>query len=349
MYENRAQILEGIFQTAAQSRVWSRLAGIFLACVTAIAAVAGISLVVRMPETGMVLIFLVLFLLARALYRAIFNEVRVKREKKRFLKQDRLMVNGATVIAAEQDRLLYIEDDFTQEDGKPYLIEYPVRFTDRGFSKGERMLVLYDGGMGFQLMRISDELKGIVPQASPLYPLAEKMEEYTCLPHPVAAELDREERRLSEGEKEKYAALYTEVTQRQAVRRFWTGGIGLVAALSLLCILLDSVEDGIPLAQSAPIAAGICAGLAALMCVSLKLGKRKLKRAAHQFETVKEVLFHSCRVDGQSAGVSVYEWIDGRMCREEYEGADVPLRTAYGSRLYKFTDEKGKTVLTVQS
>lgn len=346
LYKNRDQMLEGIYHTASRSKLSHTLAAIFLAGITAIAVSALLIVAFHPSKIVAIVLFLFCFFLFNAVFAAILNTFRINKAKKAFMKQENLMINGATLVGVDAgNQFVYIEDDFLDEKGRPVLIEYPSRVLEISQEdEGKRFLVIYDSDSNFQLVRLNEELKDLVPSSSP-HELTGDWSDHTRIPHPNMANVDREGHALSQGEKEKFADLYVKVVQSVSIRMIKHSLAALAVIAVILCFLLSIAEGGYPLAKTVPIAVGGWVGLVLLLAILLQIGKVNLRRQGRKLAHVKEVVFHSYVIEDNSTTVKVYEWVDGKAVLREYSAGNVAMDTRYGSIIYKFTNEKGKEVL----
>lgn len=257
------------------------------------------------------------------------------------------MINGATLVKIEDnDKFIYIEDDFLDEEGKPILIEYPSRvFEMSPEDVGKRFLVIYDNDSNFQLARLNDELKGLIPGYSSFYPLSSKLDGYFRVPHPNVANIAKTGHELSGAEKEQFADLYVKVAQSIGSR---TRKIGLIIETILflfICFLLSIVDGGYPLEKTLPICAVAWVVMILYGFLLSCIGRIKNKRQGRDLMHVKEVVFHSYSIENSRYEVKVYEWDENRVRVREYPAGKVTPNTVYGSILYKFTNQKGDDIL----
>lgn len=346
LYQNKGQMLQGINWTAARSKLGQVLEGIFLSAFLAIGATVLIAYCVSLSKIPLLIVMFILMAVFYIIYFVITSNLNVKKETKAFLKQQNLMVNGATIVAADGEKwFAYIEDDFVDESGKPIIIEYPAAIGEMSKADvGKRILVMYDGDSRFQLVKLNEELKRLIPEYATGYPLTEAMDTYQSIPHPKLACIEKEGHELSEGEKVSFAKLYVKVVQSVSTQMLKKATIALVFIAIVLCVLLNYAEGGYPLSQTVPIAAAFCVGFPIFLLLVAQLGKVNLRRQA-QFVHVKEVVFHSYIVGQNQMTVHVYEWIDGQVRVCEYSAGNVATNTPYGSVLYKFMNQKGEVVL----
>lgn len=347
LYKNRAQMLEGIYQTASRSKVSHIFIAIFLAVVTMIGGAALAVVVFHAPKVVTIIWSLFCLCLSYAIFLAILNTLRINRRKKAFMKKENLMINGATLVKKEDEGcFLYVEDDFVDASGKPILIEYPSRFLEISQEDlGKRLLVVYDGEYNFQLVKVNDELSGLIPNYSDFYPLTDETESYTRVAHPNIEKVDKVGHEITESERAQFGDLYVRFVQGATFRfvKIWI--VAAVISLGVLCVLLDSVEDGYPIEKTLPIGAAVVVGLLLLMTMSTLLGKWNLGRQGRAFAHVKEVIFHSYVIEEHTISVIVYEWLNGKVQLCTYPAGNVASNTAYGSVLYKFTKPDGTPVL----
>ncbi|MCH5267195.1 MAG: hypothetical protein J1E62_02525 [Lachnospiraceae bacterium] len=349
LYKNRGQMLEGIYQTASKSTLGIIFIVIFLSAIAMLATTIGFFAIFKFKVIKIVLTFSMtfLFFFYYAVFFAILNTIRINKGKKAFFRQNNLMINGATLVKIEADNcFVYIEDDLLDEKGKPILMEYPSRvFEMSAEDEGKRFIVLYDSDSRFQLVRLNEELRGLIPDDSPFYPLTGEYSEYTRLPHPNMANVDKDGHDLTAGEKEKYADLYVKVIRSVSLRTIKIGVIVLAIVAAFICVLLDNLEGGLPLEKTAPIAGLSWGGYTLFILIITTLGKRNLRRQGRKLVHVKEVVFHSYIIGENSTTVKVYEWIDGQVQLCEYSAGNVATETKYGTIIYKFINEKGDAIL----
>lgn len=260
------------------------------------------------------------------------------------MKKESLMINGGTLIKIEAgDRFVYIEDDFLDEKGKPILIEYPSRLWEISQEDaGKRLLVLYDGDFNFQLVRLNDELEGLIPDCSPFYPLTGNLSEYSCVPHPNMENVEKNGHELSGSEKEEFADLYVKVVQ-SIVSRFVKVSIITISVITI--IFSATIEGEYPLKKIIPIGIAVWIGLVLFIFIGILLGKGNLRRQGRKLIYVKEVVFHSYIIENNTIKIKVYEWNEEQIHLCEYPAVNVAADTVYGNVLYKFTNQKGNYVL----
>ena len=288
------------------------------------------------------------FTVPNMLVRKIMNVLSARKEIKAFLKKDNLMINGATIVALDEQNntFSYIEDDFVDSDGKPVIIDYPE--IPAGFTQaaiGKRIIVMYDSDTSFQLMKINAELNHLIMAYSTNYPLELPIEAYTHVPHPNAIGIDYQGHVPSQQEKEKYANKYVTVTQKDAFKVIKICGPIIFIGVMFLSVMLGITEDC--LSKSLLIGLLICAGFTAFILLMRMIGKVNLKKVA-QFTYVQDVIFHSNVIHQQGKYVSqslyVYEWKNEKFELVEYQNGAVAGNTPYGSVLTKFINNKNVAI-----
>lgn len=346
LYKNRKQMMDGIYWTATRSKLSHVFAGIVFSTAVMCAGIVWAAVTFEVTKFGLTLWMLLSFAVSYIIFFVITSNISVKKEMKAFLKQKNLMVNGATIVeVGEKDTFAYIEDDVLDEDGKPLIIDYPSCLNElTGEDVGKRILVMYDDDSNFQLVRLNDELKGLISGYSSDYPLADEISEYIRVPHPNMIKVEKTEHELSERERASFADLYVKIVQGEALRMAKISGAVLFISGIVLCGLLSVVEGGYPLSQTVPIAAIGFVALWLFFWLMSCIGKVNLKRQG-QFTQVKEIVFHSYTISKNSSLVRVYEWMDGQIQTREYPAGNVFTRTPYGMIMYKFTNLKGEEVL----
>lgn len=350
LYKNRKQMLKGIFETSSRSKLAPVFVSLFISIMlTFVLIFLFVSLLgneFQVTEAKIKGWIWILFFVCQIFVSAIMNAIRVKNEAKHFIKRNNIMINGATIVAVDSaDRFSYIEDDARDEDGKPIIMDYPSCAYDiMPENIGNRIIILYSSDSNFQLVKINDDLKKMIPTDTSDYPLTEELNSYIRVPHPNMVKIDKEGHDISENEKDSYADWYTKAVQGVSLKMFKAFGIVFVVSVLVICILLSIVEGGYPLSKSLPIGFAVLGGLTLFMWLMLRIGKVNIRRQG-QFTYVKEVVFHSYSFQNNVAKVKVYEWNQGQMQTCEYPAGNVAVKTEYGSVLYKFTDRKGKYML----
>lgn len=344
LLKNHNCLLTGIEKLRTGNSIVRVLGCFFVGMIIGIAGCAGL-VSLDAPEWLMWTWFGVsVFILPRIL-SAILGSLKAKKRSKAFLKKEQILINGATVVGInEEERLFsYVEDDFADENGKPIILDYPALSKELLQGTVNRLLVMYDGPDSFQLMAVNEELKPLIPSASNFDLESMDLTECKHLPHPNALHIAYEERDLTEGEKETFAEAHVKNTRADAMRVMKICSVVLVVAALVLCVALGYTEKE-PV-KYLPYGVFGCVGIIVFLYLASLLGKKNLKRQA-RFDAVKEVVFHSylMKQTGQTvlAVGYVYEWVVDHFEVVPYQNANMSMKTAYGTVLYKLTNEKGK-------
>ena len=343
LLENRSCILTGIEKLRTSNSV-GRILGCFM--VGMVLAIAGCAWIVSLgaPEWLIWVWFFFAIAVPPKILGAVLGNLKAKKRAKAFLNKGQIMINGATVIAfdGEEKRFAYVEDDFADENGKPIILDYPALSKELLQGTINRLLVVYDGPDSFQLMAVNDALKPLIPSASNFDLELMDLTECKHIPHPNALQLAYEERDLTEGEKEKFADAHVKNMRADAMKVLKICSAVIVVATLVLCGVWGYMEDEL----ATYLLYGVlgCIGLFVFLYLVSLLGKKNLRRQA-KFETVKEVVFHSYLMSqaGQTviAVGYVYEWVVDHFEIVPYQNANMATKTAYGTVLYKLTNEKG--------
>lgn len=343
---NKEQMLTGIYRTAARSKYSHTIITLILSLFIMIAGVAWVVTAFNVTGSAVTLFALLFLGLSNLIISRILNALRVKRVAGKFLKQENLMLNGATLIEVEEgDHFSYIEDDFLDENGNPIIIDYPSCPSDiTAADAGKRILIMYASDSNFQLVRLNEELRGLIPDTSAAYPLAEKPEQYTHVPHPNMLQIPKTEHKLSPREQEEFADWYVKSVQGASFKVMKICSIILLVCAAILCTVLHVTTEEYPLSKTLPICAAIIVGLAVLFWLLSRLGKVNIRRQAH-FVAMEKVVFHSYAIEDRIVKIYVYEWNYGRARLCEYPAGNVSASTAYGSIIYKFTNANGDYTL----
>lgn len=344
LLENRSCILTGIEKLRTGNSI-VRVLGCFM--VGLVLAIAGCVWIVSLgaPEWLVWVWFFFAIAVPPKILGAIIGNLKAKKRAKSFLNKGQILINGATVIAIDEEekRFAYVEDDFADENGKPIILDYPALSKELLQGTINRLLVVYDGPDSFQLMAVNDALKPLIPSASNFDLELMDLTECKHVPHPNALRIAYEERDLTEGEKETFVEAHVKNMRADAMKVMKICSVVLVVAALVLCVALGYTEEE-PV-KYLPYGVLGCVGIIVFLYLVSLLGKKNLKRQA-RFDAVKEVVFHSYLMSqaGQTviAVGYVYEWVVDHFEVVPYQNANMSMKTAYGAILYKLTNEKGK-------
>ena len=230
----------------------------------------------------------------------------------------------------------------SDENGKPIIIDYPsTSYEVEDNEVGKRMLVMYGDEGDFQLVKVNEALKGLIPSYSQDYPLAGQMEEYVRVLHPNMLRIEKEAKILNDAERAEYAKLSVKIIQGEAFGVVKKAYIALFFIVGLLISLLHFVEDGVSIETTLPYAILGYVGLGVLFLLMSFIGRFNIRRQC-QFETMQEVVFHSYVIENNVAKVMVYEWENGCAQKKEYFAGHVSPKTKYGTIIYKFLAKEDK-------
>lgn len=344
--KNKKQMLQGINWTSRNGS-WGVMAIVYIVPIfIAFAVMAPFMIMFDLHWIIIGIGLTVVDFISSAIIWLIINSIRSKKETKAFLSQKNLSVNGATVVEVSGvARFAYIEDDVYDENGKPIIIEYPSTSSEIEEKEvGKRLIVMYDDAGNYQLLKMNDELKGLIPSYSTDYPLAGLPEEYVRVSHPNMLCIEKEGKDLTDAERAEYANLYVKIVQGMSLGIAKKAYVALFFIGALMVILLNYVDDGVPFETSLPYAILGYFGLGVFFGLAFLLGRVNIKRQG-QFVHKQEVIFRSYDIEKNVATVQVYEWENGRPQEKSYPAGNVSTKTKYGSIIYKFTNKKGKVVL----
>lgn len=347
LLKNKKQMLQGINKTTGSDGVGMTVVIYVVPIFIAFAVMGPFMVMYDLPWIVNGIGLTVVDFISTVILHLIFKSVRVKKETKAFLSQKNLSVNGATVVEVKgTEGFAYIEDDVYDENGKPIIIEYPSNGKEIEENEvGRRLIVMYDDGGSYQLIRMNDELRTLIPSYTADYPLAGYLEDYMRVPHPNMVRIEKEGRDLTDAEKKEYADLYVKAVQGGAVSLLKKAYIALFFIVGILLTLLNYVEDGIPFETSLPYAIIGYLGLGALFALAFMFGRWNIRRQG-QFTYKQDVLFHSYKMESNYVVViTVYEWENGKPQKKVYNAGNVSAKTKFGTIIYKFKNKKGKDVL----
>lgn len=346
LLKNKKQMLQGINWTSRHGS-WGVKAIVGVVPVfIAVAAMAPFLIKYDLPWLVIVVCLMVIDFIASIILWLIINSIRAKKATKAFLSQKNLSVNGATVVeVGGVDRFAYIEDDVYDNNGKPIIIDYPsTSYEIEENEVGKRLLIMYDDNGNYQLVKVNDELKGLIPAYSQDYPLTEPIEAYVRVPHPNMLCIEKEEKILTDAEQAEYAKLSVKIIQGAAFGVAKKAYVALFFIGAILVTLLHFVENGIPFETSLPYAIPGYVGLGVFFLLMSFVGRFNIRRQS-QYVSMQEVIFHSYTIENNTAKVTVYEWENGLPQKKEYFAGNVSTKTKYGTIIYKFLTKKGKCSL----
>ncbi|MCI8408090.1 MAG: hypothetical protein HFJ09_02305 [Lachnospiraceae bacterium] len=113
-------------------------------------------------------------------------------------------INGGTVLNYTENIpdgvfLLFVEDDFVDSTGNPYIIKYPV-YHMKNIKPEDRIILLYfDTGEFFPIC-VNEQTKGMISMENPSYFEHVDWNSCICLPHPNVEKIDQTARKMSKGE-----------------------------------------------------------------------------------------------------------------------------------------------------
>ncbi|MBQ9983570.1 MAG: hypothetical protein IJP29_03190 [Lachnospiraceae bacterium] len=275
------------------------------------------------------------------------NEQQIINEKpiKDFFDGDNLVINGATIVEVDAGKFSYIEDDRRTESGNYIIIDNPENTSDMTQSNvGDRILVVYNEDFHFQLMKLNEELKGLVSEEGVNCTSEQELSQCMRVPHPNVLRIKKDVHELTDKEREEYAELHLAVRRSITSKGMKYCFIAMVVIAVILCVALNFVEGGYPFSQTVPIAVAVCGGIGLFSLLAFPIGNVNIKRQG-QFKDVKEVVYRCSSERNNDVTEYVYEWIDGELLICEYPYCEIWSGTQFGDVLYKFTNMKGEPVL----
>ncbi len=350
LYKNRKQIIKGKFGNASNERLGDFFVGLFLPFIVIIGI--GYVLVITdkiefvMQSSGFVSILLLTYVILFSIILKIISLIRHKKEQRRLKKRHDIMLNGATIVEVDMSGYFaYIEDDFCDENGKAIILEHPFSAGEvKPEDVGRRMLVLYDGDFGYRLVKLNEELRGLIPNSTYDYPLKENIHSYMRVPHPNMVNLEKTEHNLSEREKKFFDDFYEKSTRCDYLKRVKVCAFWMTIDIVFISVLLGVGKDGYPISKC------VMFGAIGLVCIAvffflMNLLNKILTRRRANFVSVKKVVFVDQGTLNKVSRIRVFEWKQNQVQLGVYPNAGVPSNTAYGSILYKLVNAKGKIIL----
>ena len=352
LYKNRGQIIKGMVAPTANER-WSDLfILIFGTIFLAGGMLVGLYYFLAVTDQFWILpdgkcrpeVIICLFI-AFWVIEKIMSLIERNREAREFKKRNDIRINGATIVEINPSgHFSYMEDDFYDETGRPVIL-------DDLFSNGEvrleevgkRILVMYVGESDFRLVKLNEELSGLIPDATADYPLKEDLYSYMRVPHPNMVNIEKTEHDLSESEKTCFADFYVKAVRKDYAKMQKVAAIGMMICIVILSVLFGSAEKGYPVLEKCVMygAAGL-AGLVVFFGL-LTIINKKLTRKRAKFVSVKKVVLVDQGVRNKRYVTRVFEWEQEQAKLCEYEDANcIPRNIANGSILYKLVNPKGK-------
>ena len=341
-------MIEGKFGTASNGRWIDVIVSIILAFIIAF-GITFYTLFTYLPDiskSGMNLIFWLCLSLVYSIIEKIMSRIRRKREEKRLVKKENIMVNGATIVEVDgAGNFSYIEDDVCDENGKPLLMDYLFASARvHPGDVGKRMIVLYDDEFGFRLVMLNEELRGLISDTTSEYPLKENIRSYTRVPHPNLVNIEKEEHQLSEHEKEFFADLYMKGEHKVYAKRLKVCMVVITVCIVLMTVLFCNSKEGYPVSACIMFGVvGFCCML--VFCGLMGLLRKRIDKRRAEFVFVKQVVFVAQGIRNRLALVKVLEWDQEQVHIVEYPPQnELSTKIPYGSVLYKLVNSKGKVI-----
>lgn len=351
LYKNRKQMINGRFGTASNERLGDVVIGIILGCIMipvilyVFFVTDQIDVIFGKSKFTAQLFFLLPIIIMVTVIEKIMTWLRCKREEKRIKKRDDIMLNGATIIDVDLSGCFsYIEDDFYDENGKPIILEYTFQSGKmKQEDVGKRILVLYDGDFGYRLVKLNEELRGLIPNSTYDYPLKEDVHSYVRVPHPNMVKLEKAEHTLQTSEMKYFSEFYIKKTRDQILKRLKLAILWIGICIAFMFVLLN-VEKGYSISKC------IMFGTAAVSCLAilffvLNFINKKIIEGKATFVSMKKVVFIGQGMRDKVALVRVFEWNENEVQLCEYKQNGLPENTPYGSILYRFRNSKNKFIL----
>ena len=348
LYKNRKQMIEVKFGTASNGRWSDVIVSIILAFIIAF-GITFYTLFTCLPDiskSGMKLIFWLCLILVFSIIEKIMSRIRRKREEKRFVKKENIMVNGATIVEVDgAGNFSYIEDGVCDENGKPILMDYPFASARvHSGDVGKRMLVLYDEELGFRLVMLNEKLRGLISDTTSEYPLKENIRSYRRVPHPNLVRLEKTEHNLSESEKKFFSDFFMKAEHKVYIQRLKVGMVVITVCIVLMTALFCISKDGYPVSTCIMYGVvGFCCIL--VFCGLMGLLRKRIDKRRAEFVSVKQVVFVDQGMRNRLAVVKVLEWVQEQVQIVEYPPQnELSAKIPYGSVLYKLVNSKGKII-----
>ncbi|MBQ4523751.1 MAG: hypothetical protein IJA10_12475 [Lachnospiraceae bacterium] len=288
---------------------------------------------------------------------------RVRRSKRKFLKKQDFLLNGATVISVKDDKLfeveyVFVEDDEYLSSGVPYGIAVKSFKCDvKDIKEGERLLLIYEndgrnglsGNISLQIMRMAPEIEDMIPKEGSLNEETMNLKKLMCFPHPNAAKIEKEVRRLEPSEKKEVNRWFLKKEKR--IKRNILLGFGTVFFVCYTLFVvqladLGKLENGL---QGKELLVCILAILAVIsLLVFLGWACEKIIRSGLEIEYVQEILFKEVKAKSKGQTYPVfYEWNGSKFTEKEYIYGS--YRAEYGKVFCKYMNEKGGVILVPKS
>ncbi len=280
--------------------------------------------------------------------RIIIHKIKVKRQISKFVNKSTIAINGATIVGVSADcnMVAYIEDGYVDEKGNPIIIDYPITSSELyTMSAGMRMIVMYESDTSFQLMRVNEQLRGMIPMYDEKYPLQNDPASYKRVPHPNAYNISATPRMLDEVERQKIAEAFVTKNQEAPKKAIKVCSVCFFIAIMVLAVILSNVE-GVDVGIGLLIGVAVWGGLMLLFILASMIGKVRFRNMA-TFYCVQEVIFHSNIIENIGRSVNcqanVFEWMNGTCNIVSYPMVNIPKPIKYGDVVYKLTSTNGKT------
>ena len=123
-------------------------------------------------------------------------------------------------------------------------------------------MVLYDGDFGYRLVKLNEELRGLIPNSTYDYPLKEDVHSYVRVPHPNMVKLEKAEHTLQTSEMKYFSEFYIKKTRDQILKRLKLAILWIGICIAFMFVLLN-VEKGYSISKC------IMFGTAAVSCLAI--------------------------------------------------------------------------------
>ena len=297
-------------------------------------------------------------ILAVRIVNFVLSEIRIRRIKKKFLKKQGLMINGATVVSVKDDVLeveyTFIEDDEYLTGGAPYGITVKSYKCDvKGIKTGERLLLIYEddgqlgasGDVSLQIMRMTPEVENMISKECPFEMEKLNLKKLTCFPHPNAAKMVKEVHTLTSSQKEEMKMWFVKKEKRVARIIVAIFGAGLFGGLNSVVVILMQKEKFNGL-QGKTLGIYILMNLIIVLMLSFLwwICNKRIKKDFSEIVYVQEILFKAVKSGQKSQTYPVfYEWNGSKFVEKEYPYA--AFRADYGKVFRIYSGEKGVIIM----
>lgn len=294
-------------------------------------------------KVELILVAICLMIISYVISQVSLKIIVLNREKKRIIKSNNLSINGATVVLIDsKDSYVHIcEDDFKDKQGRPYKIILPIN--NVRLKVEERLISIMTSEGEYFLMRTNEETQKSISYYD-WFDVKKAIEENNwspyLLPHPNVLNLDRDMRKISNEEKNKFKEQY----YAESKLNIWTHYFCLVLISFVVTYVIGYFVYYFPLMeryfeQSFIVASIIAFIISVILIINARI---KLSKKLDEVSYVQNVMvsrWSSHKVGRHYVPIlMVYMCQGNKLVERGYEELGLKKGLGYGRILNMYTD-----------